>query len=196
MPRISLSPELKDAIKGLSIRDKDKLLLRLIPKDDKLVERLEFELIEESQTTEHRRQVVSVRIHNSLNEVRSGIFFSPGFLLSTLRHSSGKISRHLFVTKDKYGEIALNLQMLIKALEDFGRYMPDHFSRKARNLNTYIAKRGIKILNLIAKLHEDYQLDFEEDLQKLGKLILKQGELSRVAWENGLDAQALAEGDF
>ena len=152
MPRRTLSPDLKKAISALSIREKDKLIFRLLPRDDKLVERLEYELLEEAATQEERRKEVATFIENSLAELHNERYLGPGFILYTMRAASGRISRHLFVTKDKYGEIALNLQLLIQVLRQFGRQLPEFRSSKARNLTIYLIKRTIKVLNLLEKL--------------------------------------------
>ena len=47
MARIKLSPDFKKAITALSHKEKDKLLFRLLPKEEMLVAQLEFQLLED-----------------------------------------------------------------------------------------------------------------------------------------------------
>ena len=44
-------------------------------------------------------------------------FFSPGYLNMDIRFLSGYITEQIKVTKDKLGEVSLNLLMLNKILE-------------------------------------------------------------------------------
>jgi len=46
MARAKLIPELKAAISELTEKEKDKLIFRLLPKDQKLVHKLEYQLLE------------------------------------------------------------------------------------------------------------------------------------------------------
>ena len=164
--RIKLSDELKDAIAGLPEKEKNKLLLRLIPKDDILVERLTYELLEESDSPEERRHDLREEIESYLQRSISQ-FYSPGYLLLDLRSISGSINRHLRVTKDKYGEIELNLFMLNYSLDRLAGQLRRFGHQKSKTLDVYIVKRAQKLEKLIDKLHVDYQLDFSDDYQKL-----------------------------
>ena len=104
----ALDPDLKKAIVRMPGVEKDKLLLRLIAKDAVLTERLQFELVEEGKTIDERRSLIrefidrTARLHAD----------TPGWLMMDMRTVSGYISRHLKVTKDKYGEVELMLYML------------------------------------------------------------------------------------
>ncbi|MES2796976.1 MAG: hypothetical protein V4683_13485, partial [Bacteroidota bacterium] len=60
----AISAELKSEILALPSKEKDKLLLRLIAKNDILVEQLQFQLVEESLTTESRRAEVQKALDN------------------------------------------------------------------------------------------------------------------------------------
>ena len=67
MARAKLSEELKKEIKALPSKEKDKLLMRLIPKDSKLVDQLEYKLVEEEGTLEFRRDDMREYIQYSVN---------------------------------------------------------------------------------------------------------------------------------
>ncbi len=191
MARTKLSDDLKEAIASLTHKEKDKLLFRLIAKDYALVKKLEFELLEDGETKDERRQDLYDRIEAEFARYR---YYSPGYLLLLLRSISGEIGRHLKTTKDKYGEIQLNFLMLNKSFELFGdriRYASPHQQRTFAN---YVVKRALKLLNLLGKMHEDYLLDFQDDMEQLGEYIGNQPYLMRVAIHNMLDVNWLVQG--
>ena len=68
MARAKLSEELKKEIKALPSKEKDKLLMRLIPKDSKLVDQLEYKLVEEEGTLEFRRDDMREYIESRANQ--------------------------------------------------------------------------------------------------------------------------------
>jgi hypothetical protein len=53
-----LSKELKDAILAMPAAEKDKLLLRLVAKDDDLCKKLEYKLLDEESSLEERREEI------------------------------------------------------------------------------------------------------------------------------------------
>ncbi len=192
MARTKLSDELKEAISLLSNKEKDKLLFRLIAKDSALVEKLTFELLEDAASKDDRREEIYQMIDNGFNKYR---YYSPGYLLLVLRSLSGDINRHVKTTKDKYGEIQLNLLMLNKSLGLFGEKIRRAPSHKSRTFNSYVVKRAIKLVGLLGKLHEDYLLDFQDDIQKLGQYMDEQPYMKLLADELGLDIEMLKRGE-
>lgn len=192
MARRKLSDELKEAITMLSNKEKDKLLFRLIAKDEALVERLKFELLEDGSTKEDRREEIYEMISDGFDKYR---YYSPGYLLLVLRSLSGDINRHVKTTKDKYGEVQLNLLMLNKSLSLFGDKIRKVDFRKSRTLNNYVVKRAIKLVRLLRKMHEDYLLDFQDDVQNLGRYIDEQPLMKNLADELGLDLEMLKRGE-
>ena len=184
MPRVKLSPEIKIAITAMSAKEKDKLLLRLVAKDDKLVEQLEFKLIEAEATREERRYRVSELIEGNLLDFQQRRFY-PGVLTRTLRKTSARITRHVQVTKDKYGEIQLNLELVNRCLELFAKKLPTIPSRKVDSLYTYLIKKAMRIDTLLERLHEDYRLDFEDEIARLQREVPKHPLLHEKAVELG-----------
>lgn len=182
--RTPLSSELKAAIADLPDKEKNRLLYRLIPKDDLLVDQLIYKLLEEGETQEERRENLQLEIRERLNRVR---FHSPGYLLLDLRAISGSITRHVRTTKDKYGEIVLNFFMLNHALELMGKQITSAGPHKSRTFDIYLVKRAAKLLVLLDKIHLDYQLDFEEQLRKLGQHLRRQPNALRRSNELGID---------
>lgn len=180
MPRRSLSKELKEAISLLSQKEKDKLLFRLIPKDDVLTERLQFQLLEGSATTEERRLDMSRLIDEEYDLLDQG-HFSPGYLKLTMRSISGRITRHVKVTRDKYGEVELNYQLLNDALERFQDRLADYSERRTFKLYTYMIRRAGKLQTLLGKMHDDYRLDFEDAQRTLHLYIRELPDLEAMA---------------
>ncbi|HKK80163.1 MAG TPA: hypothetical protein VJ933_11060, partial [Phaeodactylibacter sp.] len=142
---------------------------------------------------EERRAELREEIEHLLNRVATH-FYSPGYLLLDLRAVSGAITRHVKTTKDKYGEIELNFFMLNYALEMMGDEVKPFSARRSRTFNTYVIKRAIKLQKLLGKLHDDYRLDFESDMQTLATFLRADPQLMEKAQQLGLDVEALGEG--
>ncbi|MBV6653848.1 MAG: hypothetical protein KI786_08840 [Mameliella sp.] len=190
MPRAKLSDELKAAIAQMPDKEKDKLLYRLIAKDEELVNRLTFELLEGTGSREERRSELATSIDRDITyAIRS--FYSPGFLLLDLRAISGDINRHVKATKDKYGEIELNLLMLNLALEGVSSRLDLFPASKARTFSSYVVKRTLKLQKLLAKMHDDIRLDFDEEMERLGQFIRNSVYLKKMAEHEGLEWRAL-----
>lgn len=190
MARVKLTRELKKAISALPDKEKDKLLFRLIPKDELLVAQLEFRLLEEGNTTEFRRDALRNGIDRSLQRAANN-YYSPGYLLLDIRAISGKINRHVKISKDKYGEIELNLFMLSRTLELLGGQLRFASPWHSRTLNEYMAKRVLKLLQLLEKIPEDYHADFRPAFRELAEALGEQGNFTRVAKNLQLDLGAL-----
>ncbi len=193
MGRIKLTSEFKKAVSQMTSVEKDKLLFRLLAKDAALVEKLTFQLLENGTSTEDRRDEISETISNDLEKYQE-YFYSPGYLLLQIRSLSAEITRHVKTTKDKYGEVQLNLLMLNKTLELYNEKVIPFHPSKSRTFNEYVVKRTLKIYALLGKLHEDYLIDFKEDLQKLGAAIGSNDSMMRIAIHNMLDVNWLLKG--
>ena len=63
-----------------------------------------------------------------------------------------------------------------------------------KSLNEYVVKRVLKLLKLTAKLHEDYILEFEESMMKMGELLSEIPSMSNFIREHDLDLHSLIEG--
>lgn len=192
MARVKLTSELKKAISALPSREKDKLLFRLVPKDEILVAQLEFRLLESGDTADLRREELRQTIERALQRAANN-YYSPGYLLLDIRAISGQINRHVKVTKDKYGEIELNLFMLNRTLELLGGQLRFASPWHSRTLNEYMAKRVLKLLKLLEKIPEDYHADFRPGFQQLAEALSAQGNFTRVAKGLHLNLQALAD---
>lgn len=188
------SKEFKKAIEELPSIEKDKLIFRLLRKDLDLANRLHFELVA-TETVDERRNNFEKAMLKKINHL-SNSFYSVGYLLQDIRYVSGDINEHVKITKDKFGEISLNLKMLIQLLTTNGVRIETVPYSKAYTLCIYVISRAFKILLLIKAINEDYFLDFKEDLSILGKLIYDIPFLMHTAINNGLDVNWLISGEI
>ncbi len=187
--------EFKEAISHLSSKEKDKLILRLLKKDLKLANRLMFELVSD-ESVEERREILLHRIKEKAKRTHD-TFYSIGWLNMDVRDLSGEINEHVAITKDKFGEIQLNLIMINSVLEANNETISHlRYVVKTRKFCTAVISRAFKILILISKTHEDLWLEFEDELKRFGMLIANNKHLKQTARKNGLDVNWLINFDI
>lgn len=177
--------DFKEAIINLSEPRKDKLLLRLLKKNVNLANQLFFELVC-TKSVDERRSDMEMRIRSEVDRFSEN-FWSPGYLMMDMRYLSGEITDHVRTTKDKFGEVSLNLLMLKEVLRVNKKAIENSPPAKMKKLEIYIIARTFKILLLIQKLHQDYLLDLEGDVKALGLLIGSNDTLMRTTIYHGLD---------
>ena len=197
MARIKLEDDFKKAITGLSHKQKDRLLFRLIAKDKALVAKLHFELIEVEQgvTKEDRRAVIEEDLIDALKSYKKH-YYSPGYLLINIRHLSGEINRHVKATSDKYGDVYLNFLMLNHSFRLFADQLRKSSPARSNTFDKYVVKRALRLMNQLVKMHEDHVLDFEEPMKELGNHIGDQPNTMNVAIDLGLDVNYLLRGEL
>jgi hypothetical protein len=191
---MKFSKEFKEAISHLPDKEKDKLLFRLLKKDPILIKRLEYELIDE-RTLEDRRDEMEEFVIEQV-DIMTNNFHSPGYLNMDIRFLSGYITEHVKVTKDKFGEASLNLLMLTKLLEKNKTNITQHSLNKTKKLILAIISRTFKIITLINKLHDDLYIEFENDLNQLGQLMLQNHHVKKMANLHGFDINWLINGNI
>ena len=113
-----------------------------------------------------------------------------------IREISGEINEHVFITKDKLGEIQLNCLMLRYMLELNTKRIALETLDKAYTLCIYIVARVFKILLLIQKQHEDFHIEFREDIEVIGKFIDNNHNIKKIAIHNRLDINWLIRFDI
>ena len=188
------SKEFKKAIQELPSAEKDKLIFRLLKRDLDLANRLHFELVD-TETVEDKRATFELLLRKKIKQITDR-FYSVGYLLQDTRYISGDITEHVRITKDKYGEISLNLKMLNYLLElNNDRILKENYA-KAYTLCIYVIARAFKILILIKAIDEDYFIDFRDDLALLGEFISNNTFLTRTAINNGLDINWMLSGEI
>ena len=152
------SKEFKKAIQELPSAEKDKLIFRLLKRDLDLANRLHFELVD-TETVEDKRATFELLLRKKIKQITDR-FYSVGYLLQDTRYISGDITEHVRITKDKYGEISLNLKMLNYLLElNNDRILKENYA-KAYTLCIYVIARPFKILILLKGVDEEYTIDF------------------------------------
>ena len=177
--------EFKKALQELSDKEKDKLILRLLRRDMDLAEKLYFELVD-TDSIEDKRRIMEITISKYIKRFSEN-YHSLDYIAVEMRSISGKISHHVKITKDKFGEISLNLQMLNEVIEQNAFSLTHSKPQKSNKFYNYVIVRAFKILLLIDALHEDFLLDFKEDLERLGANISKDSMLLKTAIYNSLD---------
>lgn len=188
---MTFDPEFKKALQLLSDKEKDKLILRLLKNNLQLANRLHFELIDTDSVQDKREQLRN-RIIKRI-QLATERYYSSGYLLMDIREISGEINEHVYITKDKLGEIILNCLMLRQLLELNNERISLEKHDKSYTLSIYIIARVFKILILIQKQHEDLHLEFREDIEVIGKLIGNNHNLMKTAIHNGLDVNWLIQ---
>jgi hypothetical protein len=177
-----ISPELAVAIRHMSVDKKDKLLLRLVAKDRILIAQLQFELIEGKSTTEERVEDLKTFIKNTLEEARN-YHFTPGILMMNLRTLNARITEHVKITKDKLGEVTLTVYLLAEAFRLFLPFLQRHLMHSPVNFSEYIIRRLQLVLKKAEKLHEDYHLEFKDELQNVLDFVYNYNPTARLAKE-------------
>lgn len=176
---------LKAAIVRMPVKEKDKLLLRLVAKDDKLVRRLIFELLEGGETRDERADELRQQIITNLPKYGSS-FVTPGYLLLDLRHWSARINEHVQATKDKAGEVSLSVFLLAESFRRHDEMLKRYPDRRSDTFAPYVVKRTASLLKKAEKLHEDYFIEFRRDLNELLGFIWGFKPTARLAAEEGL----------
>lgn len=192
MARVKLTKEFKEAISYISSNEKDKLLNRLLAKEPLLVEQLTFKLLEDSSTIEPRREILENAIKERLNH---DDFYTPGYLLKEIRDLSAKITFHVRAVKDQFGEISLNILLLSEALSNNNEDLNDFSLKKTKSFNKYVLLRCLKLMELIEKIHDDYRLEFQDDLKALAYLIGDNPNLMDAAIFIGFDVNWFINGE-
>ena len=146
----------------MPLKEKDKLLLRLVSKDKLLIDQLQFKLVEEGLSTESRRQIVQ----ESLDAIYRQKINSTKAILEEIRAASAIITWHVKVTKDKYGEVDLLLNLLFDPF-DMKPHLFSDWRFSDDKLGQFLAKKGKILCNKYDALDDEFKLDFATKLNKL-----------------------------
>jgi len=187
--------EFKLLLSQLDTKKKDKLIWRLLRKDWYLREQLYFEMVD-TRSVQELREETSTLVKSKVEKLGyQGAYMAQ--MQRFIRYVSGDIALHVRITKDKYGEIELNLLMLNELLEQHQVFIVNSESEKyKRKLFLYIVNRIFRTMVQLQKIHEDLRLDFEEAFTKLGQSINNINELYTLAEDNGLELNWLTDYDI
>jgi hypothetical protein len=188
--------EFKEAISRLHSAEKDKLIFRLLKHDLNLANRLHFELVSCDSKEDKRKQAKKEIEHRIEMSKRHAQYSTPGILMMYMREASGFINEHVQITKDKYGEIYLQIFLLKEFLEIYNKHLKKSTADKSHTLNVYCVSKAFKIMILLKKIHEDTWIDFADDLEETGRLFGDNPALMKTAIHNGLDVNWLIRNDI
>ena len=162
-----ISDELKKAIRMMPEPEKDKLLLRLVAKDALLVRKLQHQLLEDEVDMEAQREALAEQVRTYFaSDAFVQWSYTPGLVMMELRNVSGTITRHVKVTKDKYGEVQL-LLLLVNLPFRHQRPMLDKKIRRSDKFARYVVKKAQTALNKLSRLNQDYYIEFEKDVNEM-----------------------------
>lgn len=170
---LNQQPELKEAILNQSQKEKDKLLVRLINKDKKLIEQLHYQLLENENDLFNRIQKVKKALENIFERAQKDVSrktssYKHKELTTYLKSASGLVNEHVGVTKSKDSELDLRLIILEEAFDTYHNlYQENCFGYKSDAHFDYQTARLKAIFSLYDKLHEDLQFEYRERLRNL-----------------------------
>lgn len=172
------SKEFKQAISAFSSQEKDKLIIRLLKKDRILSHRLYFELIDEETADDKRNQLENLIKTEVLAVAKK--YGRTKYFLTHIRKISSKITEHVKITTDKFGEVSLNLLLISETLNNLPKN-GDHYK-----LYIYFLNKIFRALILTKKLDPDYYLDLREGYEAVQKQILENKSVEQLTLNNGL----------
>jgi hypothetical protein len=161
--------ELKVAILSIPLKEKDKLLLRLIAKDKLLTEHLHFKLLEDVLDLQERHKVLKDEIDNSIHLLLFDKKPSAKDVLTVLRKLNGKINHHYKVTKEINSEVELRIHLLDVIPLTIREGLFSYSNAYTDKLITYFLRTAKSAFIKYFKLHEDLQFDLRND----GESVLK-----------------------
>ncbi|WP_300673536.1 hypothetical protein [Soonwooa sp.] len=191
---MTFEQDFKDALSNIPDKEKDKLILRLLKKDIILAKRLQYELLSEESVEDKRNQLQAILDKKIESAIKH--FKSPSYLSMDVRYMSGMITEHVKITKDKFGDIWLNLYMLTKLVPNLEEQFAYFSRRQGEKFYIPALARIFKILMGIVKLHEDDQYEFRENLKILGSGIGNNDHFITTAIYNGLDINWLTQNNI
>lgn len=172
------SKEFKAAISNFTSQEKDKLIIRLLKKDRILSHRLYFELIDEETEDDKRSQMETI-VKNEV-EAAAKRYGRTKYLLPNIRKISAKITEHVKITTDKFGEVSLTLLLIAEVLKNMPK-TGDHYK-----LYIYLLNKIYRSFILTRKLDPDYYLELKEDYKAVHDLILENKRLEDLTLHNGI----------
>lgn len=161
--KLSEHKDLKTAITDLPIKEKDKLLLRLIAKDKVLTEHLHYKLLESESDLEDRKEKIKTDVSEQVSELRK---LNAKEALVKVRKMITSVNHFYKVTKDPIGEVELKLFILNIVPFDYRKSIFGYRDYMILFSSFYIKTVAITI-NKYKKLHEDLQFDLSESLNNL-----------------------------
>ncbi|MFD2514379.1 hypothetical protein ACFSRY_10915 [Pontibacter locisalis] len=153
----AVSPAFRKAVKQLSDKEKEAIILKAVRRDSELYDMLSYELQE--LTLEEVYEQSADKIHELLINA-SGRSLAKA-LTKALRKSQKEIARFKRVTKEPKSEIELHLYTLRLIFNNFTGQFDSYY----KGFYTASARLLLRTMQLIRKnLHEDYYLEYKSEL--------------------------------
>ena len=171
------SKEFKEAISNFTSNEKDKLIIRLLKKDRILSHRLYFELIDPETADDKRNQMEALIKEEAVAAAKR--YGRTKYFLPNIRRISAKITEHVKITTDKFGEVSLTLLLVSETLKNQPK-TGDHYK-----LHIYLLNKIFRSLVLTKKLDPDYYLDLREIFELVQKQISENKSLEELTLHNG-----------
>jgi len=155
--------DLKVAITDLPIKEKDKLLLRLIAKDKVLTEHLHYKILEDIADLDERKKKIKANVLSILPELKD---LNAREALVKVRKMITEVNHFYKVTKDVYGELELKIFILTQIPT---KYKKGLFGYRDFGLmfSIFYIKTATAVFNKFKKLHEDLQFDLTAEFNEL-----------------------------
>lgn len=170
---LNQQPELKEAILRQSQKEKDKLLIRLINKDKRLMEQLHYLLLEDENDLYSRILKGKGKLENVFSRAVKGIEKQRQVnrykeFTAYLKSASGIVNEHAAITKNKESELDLRLMIVEWSFQTY----PQFYEKAIRSAYNeahflYQTARIKTIVSLYSKLHEDLQFEYDERLSSI-----------------------------
>ena len=153
------STEFKKALKHLSDKEKETLLLRAVRRDAELYETLAFKLLPDV-TVEQVYAETSDRIHELFNVAVTGRLLNRS-LTKALSKATKETARARRITKDKRLEVDLNLYTLRLIFDNY----TGQFDSPYNGFYVGTARLTARTVQLVlTNLHEDLWLEYKSEL--------------------------------
>lgn len=165
--KLSEHKDLKKEILALPVKEKDKLLLRLVAKDKVLTEHLHFLLLEDESNLSDRVAFIKNEIAENTEDLNTTPKTSAKDALLLLRKLTKQINHFYKVTKADFEELELKLMMFNASPMKFRFKVYSLTKNHEQLLANYVVKSILIVLRKFAKLHEDLQFDLKEQVNQL-----------------------------
>lgn len=163
----AISPVFRKAVKQLSDKEKEAVILKAARRDAELYDILSFELLEEVTVEEVFEQ--SADKINELLVTATGRSLTKA-LAKALRKAVKEIARFKRITKDPKAEVELHLYTLRLIFSNFTGQFDSYY----KVFYTATARLVLRTIQLIRKnLHEDYHLEYKQEIDEYLDLLHK-----------------------
>ena len=183
-------PELKEAILSLPEKEKDKLLTRLINKDQMLIKQMHYKLLENEDDLLDRAHEAKMQIIESMKVLekmmqKANFNKKYDYINMHARMLSGVVNEHASITKDKVSELELRLLILKLCFDQYpSLYTVEFYNKFADKHFDYVAGRVKAVLAIYDKLHPDLQYDYKEQLMQVLEFVSMSDLLKKLAQKN------------